>query len=44
MVPFVELVNRHSSRASALSYTHILLLFSYFGGSNFFLSACDGPG
>ena len=27
MVPLVELVNRHSSKASALSYRHILLLF-----------------
>ena len=30
MVPLVELVNRHSSKASALSYRHILLLVFFF--------------
>ena len=30
MVPLVELVNRHSSNASALSYKHILLLVFLF--------------
>ena len=29
MVPFVELVNRHSSKASALSYTFCYLLFFF---------------
>ena len=39
VIPLVEFGNRHSSRAPALSYRHILLIVFYFG---FFLSAGVG--
>ena len=39
VVPLVKLGNRQSSRASALSYRHILQLVFYFG---FFLCADIG--